>query len=354
VRVIRRLLLYPEEAWALAVTGALFGAVAAALTWLGNPASSGLCASCFLVNVAGSVGLHARAAQSYLRPELMGIALGAFFAAFSSREFRVSGGSSTLLHFIGGAFVLLGCEVFIGCPIKALLRTAGGGLAGLTGLVGLVAGVLLAVGYLRDGFSLSSRRALPEPLGFAVPVAAFALLATAVSGAGQSQPGGTTHAPFAISLAAGLFFGAAGQRSRFCVTGSLRNAALLRDFREGAGTLAFLAAVLAINLATGAFNPTLAFEPGAHTDLMWAFLALAMVGFGATLIAGCPFRQLVRAASGDLDAAAAVAGMLLAAGLSVRLGIGSSPAGVTDAGKLAVLVGWALFLVSAAIKRKAA
>ncbi|HEY5996262.1 MAG TPA: hypothetical protein VIU29_04535, partial [Candidatus Deferrimicrobiaceae bacterium] len=95
-------------------------------------------------------------------------------------------------------------------------------------------------------------------------------------------------------------------------------------------------------------------EPGAHTDLVWAFLALAMVGFGATLIAGCPFRQLIRASSGDLDAAAAVAGMLLAAGLSVRLGIGSSPAGVTDAGKLAVLLGWAFFLAAAAFKRKAA
>jgi uncharacterized protein len=352
--MIRRLLVYPEEAWSLAVVGALFGLAAAMLTLLGNPASSGLCASCFLVNVAGSIGLHAREAQSYMRPELLGIVLGAFFAAFSTKEFRVGGGSSTLLHFVGGAFILLGCEVFIGCPIKALLRTAGGGLAGLTGLAGLAGGVFLAVLFLRDGFSLSSRRALPETLGFAIPVAAFALLAMAVYGAGQALPGGTSHAPFAISLAAGLFFGAAGQRSRFCVTGSLRNAALLRDFREGAGTVAFLGAVLAFNLAGGTFVPTLAFEAGAHTDLTWAFLALAMVGFGATLIAGCPFRQLVRAATGDLDAAAAVAGMLLAAGLSVRLGIGSSPAGVTDAGKLAVLLGWALFLAVAAFKRKAA
>ncbi len=352
--MIRRLFIYPEESWALSVAGGLFGAVAAALVLLGNPASTGLCASCFLVNVAGSIGLHARAAQSYLRPELLGIVLGAFFAAFSTREYRVAGGASTLLHFVGGAFVLLGCEVFIGCPIKALLRTAGGGLAGLTGLAGLAGGVLLAVLFLRDGFALRSRRTLPEPLGFAMPVAAFALLAFSVYGAGQAQPGGTSHAPFAISLAAGLFFGAAGQRSRFCITGSLRNAALLRDFREGAGTVAFLAVVLAFNLATGAFNPTLSFEPGAHTDLFWAFLALAMVGFGATLIAGCPFRQLIRAASGDLDAVAAVAGMLLAAGLSVRLGIGSSPSGVTDAGKLAVLLGWALFLAAAAFKRKAA
>jgi len=77
-----------------------------------------------------------------------------------------------------------------------------------------------------------------------------------------------------------------------------------------------------------------------------------MVGFGAILVNGCPFRQIVRAASGDLDAAAAVAGMLLAAGLSVRLGIGSSPAGVPAAGKVAVLLGSAWFLALAAWKRR--
>jgi hypothetical protein len=77
-----------------------------------------------------------------------------------------------------------------------------------------------------------------------------------------------------------------------------------------------------------------------------------MVGFGAILVAGCPFRQLVLASSGDMDAAAAVAGMVLAAGLSVRLGIGSSPAGVTAAGKVSVLLGLAFFLALAARKRK--
>jgi len=114
----------------------------------------------------------------------------------------------------------------------------------------------------------------------------------------------------------------------------------------------FLIAALAVNLSFGLFSPTLSLEPGAHTELSWAFLSLAMVGFGAILVGGCPFRQLVRSASGDLDAAAAVAGMLLAAGLSVRWGIGSSPAGVTSAGKIAVLLGWAFFLALAAWKRK--
>jgi hypothetical protein len=356
VRVNRKRFLYPESATILASAGALLGALAVGLTVLGNPASTGLCASCFLVNVAGAVGLHARESQSYLRPEILGIVLGAFFAATAAKEFRARGGGSPVRHFIGGAFILLGCEVFIGCPIKALLRTAGGGAAGLVGLAGLIAGILFATAYLREGFSLPVPRALPEGAGLLLPGAAFLLLALSAgigeSFAGPGFPSGARHAPFAASAAAGLLFGAVGQRTRFCVTGSVRTAALARDFREASGTVGFLLAALAVNLFTGAFTPTLSLEPGAHTDLPWAFLALGMVGFGAILVNGCPFRQLVRASSGDLDAAAAVAGMLLAAGLSVRWGIGSSPAGVTAAGKVAVLLGCAFFLALAAWKRK--
>jgi hypothetical protein len=353
--MIRKSLLYPESAGTLSLWGGVLGAAAVGLAVLGNPASTGMCASCFLVNVAGALGLHARESQSYLRPEILGIVLGAFFAAFSGKEFRVRGGGSPVAHFFGGFFILLGCEVFIGCPIKALLRTASGGAAGAVGLAGLAAGVLFAALYLRDGFCLPAQKTLPEGVGLVLPAAAFLLLLVGSGGAAfaaWSFPEGAHHAPFAVSAAAGLLFGAVGQRSRFCVTGSIRTAFLARDFREAAGTAAFLLAALALNLATGAFSPTLALEPGAHTDLPWAFLALAMAGFGAILIAGCPFRQLVLASSGDMDAAAAVAGMLLAAGLSVRLGIGSSPAGVTAAGKMAVLLGFAFFLVLAARKRR--
>ena len=356
MRVNRNRLLYPESAAVLAAAGAFLGALAVGLTALGNPASTGLCASCFLVNVAGALGMHVRESQSYLRPEILGIVLGAFFAATATKEFRVRGGGSPVRHFIGGAFILLGCEVFIGCPIKALLRTAGGGATGLVGLAGLIAGVLFATAYLREGFSLPVPRALPEGAGLVLPGAAFLLLALSAgigeSFAGPGFPSGARHAPFAASAAAGLLIGAVGQRTRFCVTGSVRTAALARDFREASGTVAFLLAALALNLSSGVFTPTLSLEPGAHTELFWAFLALGMVGFGAILVNGCPFRQLVRASSGDVDAVAAVAGMLLAAGLSVRLGIGSSPAGVTAAGKVAVLLGFAFFLALAAWKRK--
>jgi YedE family putative selenium metabolism protein len=358
MRMIRKNIFYPESAAALAVAGGLFAAAAVGLAALGNPASSGLCASCFLVNIAGALRLHAKASQSYLRPELLGIVLGAFFAAFSAREFRVRGGASPLLHFAGGAFMIMGCEVFIGCPIKTLLRTAGGGGAGLAGIMGLAAGVAFASVFIRDGFGFRPKTDFFEPMGLAFPLAAFILLFAASMGtdlfAAAGPGGGANHAPFAVSAVAGIFFGAAGQRSRFCVTGSVRNAILLRDFREGAGIVAFLSVAFLLNLFSGNFMPTLELEPGAHTDLLWAFLATAMVGFGAILISGCPFRQLVLAASGDMDSLAAVGGMLAAAALSVSFGIASSPAGVTAAGKIAVLAGWIYFLSVGALGRKTA
>lgn len=356
MRVIRRLFVYPESAPALALLGGILGGAAILLTALGNPAASGLCASCFLVNVAGALHLHGKVSQSYLRPEIFGIVLGAFFAAFSSREFRVRGGSSPALHLFGGAFLLFGCEVFLGCPIKALLRTAGGGAVGLAGLSGIAAGVAFSTLFLRDGFGFRPKSPRPETAGLALPAAAFLLLVAGSTGLGlfaaSGSGAGANHAPFAASAAAGLLFGLAGQRSRFCVTGSMKNAALTGDFREAAGVAAFLLVALLGNAFRGSFSPTVSLEPGAHTDILWAFLAMAMVGFGAILLSGCPFRQLVLAGAGDLDAAAAVAGMLLGASLSVTLGVGSSPAGVTEAGKLAVLAGWVFFLGIAAGKRK--
>jgi len=357
VRVIRRLFLYPDSAGALALLGGFFAATAVGLVALGNPPATGLCASCFMVNVAGALGLHGSAAKSFLRPELPAVALGAFFAAAGTREFKVRGGSSPLFRLAGGVFLILACEVFIGCPIKALLRAAGGGAAAAAGLAGLFAGTFLGSAFLADGFAPAPPRPLPEAAGLVLPGAAFFLL-LAGSGSGllfaAASPEGAQvhHAPFAASALAGLFFGAVGQRSRFCVTGSVRTALLSGDLRELAGTGAFLGVAFLLNLASGDFFPTVAFEPGAHADLAWAFLAMAVVGFGAILLSGCPFRQIVTAASGDLDAVAGVAGMMAGAALSVRLGIGSSPAGVTAAGKFAVLAGAVFFLAAALLKRR--
>lgn len=75
---------------------------------------------------------------------------------------------------------------------------------------------------------------------------------------------------------------------------------------------------------------------------------MGLVGFGAALIGGCPFRQLVLAGEGDVDAAAAVMGMLVGGGLVHSWAVRSTLAGATPAGKAATALGF-LFLFAVAI-----
>ena len=108
------------------VSGLSFGVLAALLVEWGNPPNMGFCAACFLRDIAGSLGLHGKV--HYLRPEILGFVLGAFVAAFAFREFRARGGSSPLVRFVLAAFVMIGALVFLGCPVRALLRLGGGDL----------------------------------------------------------------------------------------------------------------------------------------------------------------------------------------------------------------------------------
>ncbi len=55
---------------------------------------------------------------------------------------------------------MIGMLVFWGCPVRAVLRLAGGDLNAEVGLVGLVAGVAVGVWFLKSGFSLG--RAVPQ------------------------------------------------------------------------------------------------------------------------------------------------------------------------------------------------
>ena len=88
------------------LAGLIFGILAAFMTEWGNPANMGICAACFLRDMAGGLGLHqANTALQYIRPEIMGFVLGAFVAAFAFREFRARGGSSPIIRFFLGAFV---------------------------------------------------------------------------------------------------------------------------------------------------------------------------------------------------------------------------------------------------------
>ena len=69
------------------LVGAVIGVIAIALQKLGNPANMGICVACFERDTVGALGLHRAGIVQYLRPEIMGLVLGALIAAIASREF---------------------------------------------------------------------------------------------------------------------------------------------------------------------------------------------------------------------------------------------------------------------------
>ncbi len=279
----------------------------------------------------------------YLRPEVMGFLLGAFLIALARRDFRVRGGSSPMVRFFGGFFLIVGCAVFIGCPIKMVLRLGAGDLTAAVGAAGLVAGVLTGIGYLRRGFYLGHADSRPVFSGLLMPAAMLLLLAAlalppAFVAFSSSGPG-ALHPAWYWSLGAGLIIGAAAQRSRFCVTGGLRNLFLTRDLSSGLGLLGLVLSAGALAWASGQFHLGLEDQPGSHPDNIWNFLGLYLVGFAAVLVDGCPFRQLILAGEGSTDAGLAIMGMLLGGGAVYAWGIRSTAAGPTVYGQAAVLAG---------------
>lgn len=322
------------------------GGLGSALAYLGNPANSGICISCFMENATGALGLHANLRMQYIRPELLGFFLGSWGAAVLAREFRPRwrGAGASLFGF--GFLMMVGSAVFIGCPIKAVLRLAAGDLTSVPGLAGLVVGVGVGVGLLRrgvwgaEGRTISASRVVP--LG--AVLAALSLTAlTFVPGALRESTagGGALHAARWLSLAAGLALGAVCQRSRFCITGSLRDVLLTRSGWPAAALGGAIAAALLVNVFTAQFSLGYHGQPGSHLDELWSALGMGLVGVVAVLAGGCPFRQIIRSGEGDLDALTVTLGMICGAALVQSWNMGATAAGVPPGGRIAVLLGLA-------------
>ena len=131
--------------WWVIVTGAIVGLSAVLLTHFGNPANMGFCIACFLRDIAGSLGLHSAGKVQYVRPEIIGLVLGAFVMSVCTKEFRAKSGSAPALRFVLGAFVMIGALAFLGCPLRMVLRLAGSGNGDSTVTVfGMLAGAAAA------------------------------------------------------------------------------------------------------------------------------------------------------------------------------------------------------------------
>lgn len=104
------------------LTGIAIGVAAIVLVRYGNPGNMGFCIACFLRDIAGALKLHTVPVVQYMRPEILGLVLGAFVMALLFKEFKPVGGSAVFSRFVLGFFVMIGALVFLGCPLRMFLR----------------------------------------------------------------------------------------------------------------------------------------------------------------------------------------------------------------------------------------
>ncbi|MHC1726684.1 MAG: YedE family putative selenium transporter [Syntrophobacteraceae bacterium] len=337
-------------------TGIVIGIIAACLQKFGNPANMGICVACFERDIAGAIGLHRATVVQYMRPEIIAFVLGAMGAAYLSKEFRPRAGSAPIIRFTLGVFAMIGALVFLGCPWRAMLRLAGGDGNAIFGILGLVGGIGVGAMFLRSGYDLGRAQAAPSMVGWIIPLmmAGFLVLTLVFPQVkGEAQSGilfysvkgpGSMHAPFGLSLLAGLVIGVLAQRSRFCTMGAFRDLVLFRQMHLFSGVLALVAAAFITNLVLGQFTPGFAKQPVAHSMSIWNFAGMLLSGLAFALAGGCPGRQLFLSGEGDGDAGVFVIGMIVGAGISHNFGLASSPDGVGPHGIAAVFVGLAVCL----------
>lgn len=333
------------------IVGAIIGIISVALVRFGNPANMGFCLACFVRDTAGGLGLHQAAVVQYVRPELIGLLLGSCIFAFASKEFLPRGGSSPFTRFVIAFFVMIGALMFLGCPFRMILRIAGGDFNAIIGLVGFVAGIVVGVYFLNKGFTLKRTHKFDQMEGIAFPISSILLLAILVFVPSllifSSKGPGSMHAPIAIALIAGLIVGALAQKTRFCMVGGIRDFILFRETTLIIGFVTIIVVALIGNIILGNFNPGFAAQPVAHTDALWNFLGMTLLGFGCVLLGGCPLRQFILAGEGNTDSAITILGLLVGSAFCHNFKLASSPEGPTFNGKIAVILGFIVLLIIA-------
>lgn len=341
---------FVKRNWLVILTGLIVGAAAVILTALGNPKNMGFCIACFERDIAGSLKFHSAEVVQYFRPEIVGLVLGAMIMSMIRKEWKPQGGSSPITRFVLGMLVMIGALVFLGCPLRMVIRIGGGDVNALIGLLGFIAGIVIGTFPLRFGFTLNRayKQNKAEGLVFPILLAVLFVLSLLPELFSRSEQGpGSQHAPWIAALLIAIVVGALCQRSRLCMAGGVRDVVLFKDFHLIYGFLAIIVAVLVGNLITHNFKFGLADQPIAHTDGIFNFLGMALVGWGSVLLGGCPLRQLILAGEGNSDSAVTVFGFIAGAAVSHNFGLASSAKGIGAGPVLWVLI--AGFVILAAL-----
>ena len=360
-----------DKTWKLALSGVVIGLLVMLLAMSGNPANMAICVACFIRDAAGALKLHTAAPVQYFRPEIVGFVCGSFLISVATKEYRSTAGSAPMVRFLLGAVMMIGALVFLGCPLRMVLRMSAGDLNAYVALIGFAGGVATGSCFLKKGFSLGRAYETKSLSGAVLPVLLAALLVIGVATgayAASTEGPGSKHAPLLLALMVALVIGALAQKSRMCFAGSIRDVILMKNF-DLLSIIAALFVVMTIyNIATGNFHLSFSGQPIAHSQHLWNILGMYVVGFAAILAGGCPLRQLILAGQGSSDSAVTFLGMLLGAAFAHNfnlVGSAAKAATATDAavpggpampGKIAVIVCIVLLFVIAAtnLRRKKA
>ena len=336
------------------LAGAVLGVVAPLLVAAGNPGNMGVCVACFLRDTTGALGLHRAAAVQYIRPEILGLVLGGMLGSLLvARNFRPGATSSQLVKFFLGLFAMIGALVFLGCPWRVFLRLGGGDMTALAGFAGLFAGA--ALGYfaktrggcgLREDFMENRVYAVLPPL-FVIALGVLYFFASAEQAPFATAPGGgpgAMHAPFLLSLAAGVGIGVLFQKSQFCTMGALANV-WHKDFSMLWGVVALVLCATLTNLLLGQYHFGMEGQPIAHTQHVYSFVAMTLSGLCFSLAGGCPGKHLARFGAGNADSGIFVLGMMVGGAISHNFALAASPKGVGANTELALAAGFVFCLL---------
>ena len=116
-----------------------------------------ICIACFVRDTAGALKLHSAAPVQYFRPEIVGFAVGAFAISLVTNEYKATAGSSPMIRFVLGAIMVIGALVFLGCPLRMVLRMAAGDLNAYVALVGFAGGIATGSFFLKRDFRWAER-----------------------------------------------------------------------------------------------------------------------------------------------------------------------------------------------------
>ncbi len=163
------------------MSGVVIGLLVMLLAMSGNPANMAICVACFIRDTAGALKLHTAATVQYFRPEVVGFVCGSFLMALVTKEYRPPPVPRRWCVLCWRAVMMIGALVFLGCPLRMVLRMAAGDLNAWVALIGFAGGVATGSFFLKKGFSLG-RAYEAKPVGGAVlPVVLAALLAIGVA-----------------------------------------------------------------------------------------------------------------------------------------------------------------------------